>query len=100
MFSKTIVVGHLGRDPELRFTPGGRVMEVKNTNRLLGTFPGVLGLKTGDTANAGEVLLSYAALAHDRYLAVVMGSPPVLKPAGEGVLAACHAVEEGRISFS
>jgi single-strand DNA-binding protein len=24
MFSKTIVVGHLGRDPELRFTPGGQ----------------------------------------------------------------------------
>jgi single-strand DNA-binding protein len=24
MFSKTIIVGHLGRDPELRFTPGGQ----------------------------------------------------------------------------
>ncbi|MFZ2489649.1 MAG: single-stranded DNA-binding protein [Anaerolineae bacterium] len=24
MFSKTIVVGHLGRDPELRFTPSGQ----------------------------------------------------------------------------
>lgn len=24
MFSKTIVVGHLGRDPELRFTPAGQ----------------------------------------------------------------------------
>ncbi|MCU0280801.1 MAG: serine hydrolase [Acidimicrobiia bacterium] len=44
------------------FMPGGRIMEVKNTNRLLGTFPGVLGLKTGDTARAGEVLLSYAVL--------------------------------------
>jgi D-alanyl-D-alanine carboxypeptidase len=57
------------------FRPGNRVMEVKNTNRLLGTFPGVFGLKTGDTAKAGEVLLSYAVLAHDRYLGVVMGSP-------------------------
>ncbi|MBN2114776.1 MAG: D-alanyl-D-alanine carboxypeptidase [Acidimicrobiia bacterium] len=59
----------------ITFTPGGRVMEVRNTNRLLGTFPGVLGLKTGDTANAGEVLLSYAALAHDEFVGVVMGSP-------------------------
>jgi serine-type D-Ala-D-Ala carboxypeptidase (penicillin-binding protein 5/6) len=59
----------------VRFTPGGRIMEVKNTNRLLGTFPGVLGLKTGDTALAGEVLLSYAQLAHGRFLGVVMGSP-------------------------
>jgi D-alanyl-D-alanine carboxypeptidase len=57
------------------FMPGGRIMEVKNTNRLLGTFPGVLGLKTGDTARAGEVLLSYAVLGHDRFLGVVMGSP-------------------------
>ncbi len=24
MYSKTIVVGHLGRDPELRFTPSGQ----------------------------------------------------------------------------
>jgi serine-type D-Ala-D-Ala carboxypeptidase (penicillin-binding protein 5/6) len=59
----------------VRFTPGGRIMEVKNTNRLLGTFPGVLGLKTGDTALAGEVLLSYAELAHSGFLGVVMGSP-------------------------
>lgn len=56
------------------FTPGGRVMAVRNTNRLLGTSPGVLGLKTGDTLSAGEVLLSYAILQHDSYLAVVMGS--------------------------
>jgi D-alanyl-D-alanine carboxypeptidase (penicillin-binding protein 5/6) len=59
----------------VRFTPGGRLMEVKNTNRLLGTFPGVLGLKTGDTALAGEVLLSYAAFGHEEFLGVVMGSP-------------------------
>ncbi len=59
----------------VRFTPNGRVMEVKNTNRLLGTFPGVLGLKTGDTALAGEVLLSYAELAHEGFIGVVMGSP-------------------------
>jgi serine-type D-Ala-D-Ala carboxypeptidase (penicillin-binding protein 5/6) len=56
------------------FTPGGRIMPVRNTNRLLGTFPGVLGLKTGDTINAGEVLLSYAVLGHEEYVGVVMGS--------------------------
>lgn len=56
------------------FTPGGRVMAVRNTNRLLGVFPGVLGLKTGDTLSAGQVLLSYAGLQHDDYLAVVMGT--------------------------
>jgi len=56
------------------FTPGGRVMKVKNTNRLLGTFPGVFGLKTGDTLAAGEVLVSYAVLGHGTYIGVVMGS--------------------------
>ena len=56
------------------FNPGGRTMALRNTNRLLGTFPGVVGLKTGDTAAAGEVLLSYAVLAHEDFLGVVMGS--------------------------
>ena len=56
------------------FTPGGRVMEVRNTNRLLGTFPGVFGLKTGDTLTAGQVLLSYGRFAHEDFLAVVMGT--------------------------
>lgn len=64
----------IARTKYVTFTPGGRVMEVRNTNRLLGTFPGVLGLKTGDTLTAGQVLLSYVTLAHDDFLAVVMGS--------------------------
>ncbi|HSQ37252.1 MAG TPA: serine hydrolase [Acidimicrobiia bacterium] len=56
------------------FTPGGRVMEVRNTNRLLGTFPGILGLKTGDTLSAGQVLLSYGSFPRGDFLAVVMGT--------------------------
>lgn len=56
------------------FTPGGRVMSVRNTNRLLGTFPGIFGLKTGDTLTAGQVLLSYGAFPHEDFLAVVMGT--------------------------
>ena len=56
------------------FTPNGRVMEVKNTNRLLGTFPGIFGLKTGDTLTAGECLLSYGSFPRGDFLAVVMGT--------------------------
>jgi D-alanyl-D-alanine carboxypeptidase (penicillin-binding protein 5/6) len=67
-------ITRITRIRNLTFTPGGRIMEVKNTNRLLGTFPGVLGLKTGDTVNAGEVLLSYAVFPHETFLGVVMGS--------------------------
>jgi D-alanyl-D-alanine carboxypeptidase len=64
------------------FTPGGRVMEVKNTNRLLGTFPGIFGLKTGDTLTAGQVLLSYGSFAHDDFLGVVMGTDGHMRDTG------------------
>jgi D-alanyl-D-alanine carboxypeptidase (penicillin-binding protein 5/6) len=47
------------RIQQITFAPGGRQVEVTNTNRLVGSFPGYGGLKTGDTANAGQVLLSY-----------------------------------------
>ena len=56
------------------FTPGGRIMGVRNTNRLLGTFPGIFGLKTGDTLTAGQVLLSYGSFSCGAFLAVVMGT--------------------------
>jgi len=56
------------------FRPGARVVPVDNTNKLLGTFPGILGLKTGDTAAAGLVLLSYAHTAHEEFVGVVLGA--------------------------
>jgi len=52
----------------------GGVIEGENTNKLLGSFPGVLGLKTGDTVSAGLVLLSYLHGPHGDYVAVVMGA--------------------------
>ena len=45
------------------------------TDRDLGVFPGLFGLKTGDTASAGQVLLSYTVTQHDRIVAVVLGTP-------------------------
>ncbi len=54
--------------------PGRPLMELDNTNKLVGTFPGVYGLKTGDTASAGLVLLSYLDSGRGRFLGVVMGS--------------------------
>ena len=56
------------------FRPGTRVVPVNNTNKLLGTFPGILGLKTGDTSAAGLVLLSYVHTAHEEFVGVVMGA--------------------------
>lgn len=54
--------------------PARPVMDLENTNKLVGTFPGVYGLKTGDTASAGLVLLSYLDAGWGRFLGVVMGS--------------------------
>lgn len=62
------------RVKNVTFTPGGRTMPIKNTNRLLGTFPGVFGLKTGDTLTAGQVLLSWGRFSQGDLLGVVMGT--------------------------
>ncbi|MCJ7726472.1 MAG: D-alanyl-D-alanine carboxypeptidase [Acidimicrobiia bacterium] len=51
-----------------------REITITNTNRLLGVFPGVAGLKTGDTAAASRVLLSYQEFGSRKMLGVVMGT--------------------------
>ena len=64
----------IARIKHIDFDPGGRHIEVTATNRDLGLFPGLYGLKTGDTLAAGQVLLSYDEASHGDYLAVVLGS--------------------------
>jgi D-alanyl-D-alanine carboxypeptidase len=69
------IVARTMRISALTFDPGTRdPIPIRNTNRLLGTFPGVLGIKTGDTLAAGQVLLSYLDTGHGHMLAAVMGS--------------------------
>jgi serine-type D-Ala-D-Ala carboxypeptidase (penicillin-binding protein 5/6) len=62
------------RVKQVTFSAGGRRMPVTATNRDLGVYPGYFGLKTGDTARAGQVLLSYAETPRGGLLAVVLGS--------------------------
>ena len=54
--------------------PTGKARHLTNTNRLLGAYPGVVGLKTGDTPWAGKVLLGVAERGPRRLVTVVMGS--------------------------
>ena len=54
--------------------PTGKPRQVDNSNRLLGAFPGVVGLKTGDTPWAQKVLLAVAERGPRRIVTVVMGS--------------------------
>ncbi|MBU1225684.1 MAG: serine hydrolase [Actinobacteria bacterium] len=59
----------------ITFRPtAGRELTVTNTNRLLGVFPGVFGLKTGDTVAANRVLLAYQEFGSRKMLSVVMGT--------------------------
>ena len=48
--------------------------EVANTNKLLGVVPGLFGIKTGRTANAGECLVSYVNRDGKEIIIVVLGS--------------------------
>ncbi|MFQ5554078.1 MAG: D-alanyl-D-alanine carboxypeptidase family protein [Acidimicrobiia bacterium] len=54
--------------------PGGRERKARNTNRLLGLYPGVVGMKTGFTGQAGRVLISVLEDGDRTLIAVVMGS--------------------------
>jgi len=54
--------------------PTGKARHLTNTNHLLGTYPGVVGLKTGDTPWAGKVLIGVAERGPRRLVTVVMGS--------------------------
>jgi D-alanyl-D-alanine carboxypeptidase (penicillin-binding protein 5/6) len=48
---------------------------LRNTNKLIGTFPGADGLKTGYTSKAGYNLTATAEREGVRFISVVMGAP-------------------------
>jgi D-alanyl-D-alanine carboxypeptidase len=54
--------------------PNGKARQFRNTNKLLGAYPGVTGLKTGDTPSADKVLLATSERAGRRIYSVVMHS--------------------------
>jgi D-alanyl-D-alanine carboxypeptidase (penicillin-binding protein 5/6) len=48
--------------------------KLKTTNSLLGIYPGVQGLKTGTTTEAGQCLISYVTRTDGNLLLVLLGS--------------------------
>ncbi len=53
----------------------GKIMHhLESTDKLLGNIPGLLGLKTGWTENAGECLVSYVSRDGHKIISVVLGS--------------------------
>lgn len=53
---------------------GTIVHRLETTNELLGVVPGLVGLKTGWTTNAGECLVSYVERDGHKIVVVVLGS--------------------------
>ena len=51
-----------------------RTVALENTNLLLETYPGAVGIKTGFTASAGNVLVSAAERKGRRVIVVALGS--------------------------
>ena len=70
------VLNQLVRTRLIRFKPAptGADRVVANTNLLLGRYPGVVGLKTGFTGEAGRVLVSAIEAEGRTFIAVVMAS--------------------------
>ncbi|MCL6561650.1 MAG: D-alanyl-D-alanine carboxypeptidase [Firmicutes bacterium] len=62
------------QDRSLRNGKGGKLWLI-NQNRLLRTYPGTDGLKTGYTSEAGFCLVATARRDHTRLIAVVLGEP-------------------------
>ncbi|TDT72045.1 penicillin-binding protein 6 [Allofrancisella inopinata] len=57
------------------FPTGDKFVLQNNRNRLLFTFDGVDGMKTGHTGDAGYCLVSSAVQDSERYIGVVLGAP-------------------------
>ena len=70
--------------PEYRFRGGDRERHVvKNHNRLLTTYPGAIGVKTGYTRRAGYSLVAGARRDGRTLIAIVVGSPNMYAQASE-----------------
>jgi D-alanyl-D-alanine carboxypeptidase (penicillin-binding protein 5/6) len=65
---------HIVRIKGITWNRENRVVGVTSTNRLLGLFPGYAGIKTGDTAAAGQTLLAYVDTGPSGLVAVILGS--------------------------
>ena len=59
----------------LRTLDGKRTFALRNTNALLGRYPGAIGLKTGHTEGAGNCLVALAERDGVRVLAVLLNAP-------------------------
>lgn len=63
------------REEAVEWYQGTKTRQVRNTNRLLWSFAGADGVKTGTTNRAGYCLVASATRDGRRFIAVVLNSP-------------------------
>ena len=61
-------------DVQVVLVEGDRTLWMRSTNAMLGRYPGVFGLKTGYTAQAGGCVIAAAQLQSSLAIVVVLGS--------------------------
>ena len=59
----------------IRTLDGERTFALRNTNALIGRYPGAIGLKTGYTEKAGRCLVALARRGGTRVLVVMLHAP-------------------------
>lgn len=60
---------------EIRTIDGRRVFRLENKNKLIGSYPGVIGVKTGYTDRAGRCLVAWAERGSRRVLMILLNAP-------------------------
>lgn len=58
----------------IEWEESGRKRKINNTNKLLSTYPGAIGVKTGTTVKAGQCLVAAAQRGNRNLIAVVLKS--------------------------
>lgn len=95
------VLSEIVATPSATITGLRGTVRLVNTNPLLESYPGAIGIKTGYTRNAGDVLVAAAERAGRRLIAVAMGSASAAADAralldyGFGVLGRGVLLREG-----
>ena len=80
-------LARLVRTPTYDF-PGlnGATFQIQNQNRLLGTYDGTIGLKTGYTTQAGHTLVAAAERNGVRLVVVILGAKGRAEVGAQGLL--------------
>lgn len=70
-------IAHIVKQPyhAIPYTPDHKAYELYNETNLLTTYPGVKGVKTGYTFEAGLCLISYLEYKGHKIIAVILNSP-------------------------